>query len=553
MSQESPSPDGLHTCLKSLLGDVVQFSRHASRLRLRSYQEQVALAVVDSVVSGAGRSLVVVFPRQSGKNELQAQLEVYLLALLSASEAGAEMVKVSPTWKPQSLNAMRRLERVLQRNLLLRDAWVKESGYIYRVGSARLAFLSAAPASNVVGATASALLQCDEAQDVLVDKWDKEINPMAASTNATRVFWGTAWTADTLLGRELELARQAEQGDGVRRVFVISADQVRAEAPAYGRFVDGEIARLGRSHPFVRSQYFSEAVDAHGGMFPAARLALMRGSHPPHPAPQPGCLYAFCIDVGGGDEDDLTEGPAAASFSPLPGESPAAASFSPLPGGREDSASFSPLPEGRGAGGEGPSSHDATALTIFHVDLPGLDGALPGLPTYRVVGRAAWCGAGQAELYTHLRAWIEAWEPRQVVIDATGLGAGLAAFLRRSFPAQVRPFVFTRQSKSRLGWGFLGVVESGRFKDHAGEGGPLQALFFTQLSRVEMEILPGPQRGLRWQVPPGARHPASGAPLHDDLVLSAALCAALDDLPWGAAHSAVLPGADPLGGLSGVY
>ena len=24
---------------------------------------------------------------------------------------------------------------------------------------------------------------------------------MAASTNATRVFWGTAWTADTLLGR----------------------------------------------------------------------------------------------------------------------------------------------------------------------------------------------------------------------------------------------------------------------------------------------------------------------------------------------------------------
>jgi hypothetical protein len=49
-------------------------------------------------------------------------------------------------------------------------------------------FLSAAPSSNIVGATVSLLLECDEAQDVEIAKWDKEIAPMAASTNATRVF-----------------------------------------------------------------------------------------------------------------------------------------------------------------------------------------------------------------------------------------------------------------------------------------------------------------------------------------------------------------------------
>ncbi len=54
---------------------------------------------------------MVMFPRQSGKNELQAQVEAYLLAMYG--DMDTEMVKVSPTYKPQTQNAMRRLQRVL--------------------------------------------------------------------------------------------------------------------------------------------------------------------------------------------------------------------------------------------------------------------------------------------------------------------------------------------------------------------------------------------------------------------------------------------------------
>ena len=159
-------------------------------MRLRNYQEAVARAVVDSVMNGRGLTIVVMFPRQSGKNELQAQIEAFLMTLYRNKER--EMVKVSPTWKPQSLNAMQRLERVLARNCICRSLWAKERGYIYRMGGVRIFFLSGSPSANVVGATANLLLQCDEAQDVLSSKWDKEFGPMAASTNATRVFWGTA-------------------------------------------------------------------------------------------------------------------------------------------------------------------------------------------------------------------------------------------------------------------------------------------------------------------------------------------------------------------------
>ena len=279
-------------------------------VQLRRYQQQAADVIVDSVLRQRGLSIVVMFPRQSGKNMLQAQLEVYLMALLGTQ--GAEMVKLSPTYQPQSLNAMRRLETALQANYLTHDQWYKTAGNHYCFKNAHLTFLSAAPGSNIVGATASTLLALDEAQDIGIDKYDKQISPMAASTNATRVFWGTAWTGQTLLARELRAARQAEARDGIRRVFHLTAEQVRAEVPAYGRFVDDQVARLGRSHPMVRSQFFSEEIDFASGLFTPARLSLMRGNHPAVDRPEPGRRYAMLVDLAGEDEQvrqsDLSAG-----------------------------------------------------------------------------------------------------------------------------------------------------------------------------------------------------------------------------------------------------
>ena len=93
------------------MGDPGHFAAMGG-IQLRSYQSEVALQVYNSVKYARGLSFVVMFPRQSGKNELQAQLEAYFL--LRYCRLGGEMVKISPTWKPQSQNALRRLERVLR-------------------------------------------------------------------------------------------------------------------------------------------------------------------------------------------------------------------------------------------------------------------------------------------------------------------------------------------------------------------------------------------------------------------------------------------------------
>jgi len=487
--------------LKILFSSPAQLARYAAGITLRSYQRQPATAVMQSVMNGDGLSFVVLFPRQSGKNELQAQLEVYLL--LNLMERDAEMVKISPTWKPQSLNAMRRLERALERNIISRGRWSKESGYIYRMGRARISFFSGAPEAHIVGATANTLLEVDEAQDVQIAKYDKDIAPMAASTNATRLFCGTAWTSQTLLARELRAARRAQEADGIRRVYLLTADEVAAEVPAYGAFVRSQVQKLGRTHPLVRTQFYCEEIDAEGGMFPPARQMLMHGSHARAAAPAEGRVYAFLLDVGGEDE---------------------------------------------GAGGDPAALHnphrDQTALTIAEIDFSTCSDDLLRAPTYRVVNRMAWTGVRHAALLPQLRVLIESWKPQHIVVDATGVGAGLASFLDKSFPGRVTAFLFSTASKSALGWDFLAVCDSGRYRDFD----PPDALFWQQLSACQYTILEGPGRSMRWGVPDGARDPASGEPLHDDLVLSAALLAALEGRPLTRPSGATLivPSADPL-------
>ncbi len=188
---------------------------------------------------------------------------------------------------------------------------------------------------------------------------------------------------------------------------------------------------------------------------------------------------------------------------------------------------------------------DATALTIVQVDLETLADPLIAAPTYLVVHRKLWTGGP----YPAVRR-IQS--PGRAVAAAAHRGrrhrgGGRAGFLPgQAFPSQVKPFIFTGKSKSELGWKFLSIIESGRFKDYLSDNDPLSAIFQRQLENCAMEILPGANKLMRWGVPDGLRDPASGEPVHDDLLVSAALCAVLDDEKWGTSESVVIPRAGSL-------
>ena len=458
--------------------------------KLRPYPLRVARQIVDAIERGAGGQFAVVFARQSGKDEMLAQIVSYLLAEHSAADKGGSVVMVTPTLRPQGSIARRRLLDRLGAPGMARYGKAKRDDNVVSLGAASCAFLSAHPYAQARGETATLLMACNEAQDVAPDRWDAVFDPMGASSNAVQVFSGTVWTSRTLLARQMAYLRELERKDGFERVFKVDWKEVAESVPAYGEYVKARIAQFGPDHPFIRSEYYLEEIDAEGRLFGPARRAHMRGDHPRRHQAEPGRQYALLVDVAGADET--------AGYAP-----------------GADIADFLARENRR----------DATALTVVEADLSGLDDPLVMRPRYRVVDRKVWVGTPHPQLYAAIADLaVNVWKARWVVVDATGVGAGLAGFLQQRLPGRVVPFVFTVQSKSQLGWEFLSMVDAGRYKEYAEDGEQDTGLFWKQLEECGSQVGEGPGRPLRW----GVEHAAT----HDDLLVSAALAAVLDRQDW---------------------
>lgn len=466
--------------IKNISKTFDRFTEKGGGITMRKYQLEPAKAILASIFGNLGLTIVIIISRQAGKDELLANLLSYLLNLYAHREKS--IVSVNPTYKPQTINAMMRLEARLQANLLTKAFWRKRSDYMRMIGSAVVAFLSGDAQANVVGATASLLLLINEAQDIEPAVYDKKFAPMVASTNATRVIVGTEWTSNTLLAREHDAALEAQKRDGIRRVFVYTSDDVRKIVPAYGTFVDGEIKKLGRQHPLVKTQYFCERIDAVAGMFNATRRALMVADQPSQETPIPGHIYAMLIDVGGQDEALLN------------------------------------------LDGMGNPGRDYVTMRIVDIDLSSLE--ILQLPTYRAVHNFEWHGVNHVDIFGAIVGVVGTWNIQYIVLDATGVGEGLWGMCAKKYPTKTIPVKFTQATKSEIGYGYLGIIDTGRFKDCAST-----EAIAEQYAACQSEILIGPLKTMRWGVKDGTRN-AQGQLIHDDWVLTDSLTTELDKLEW---------------------
>jgi hypothetical protein len=389
--------------------------------RLRPYQIEAGHAILDSVAHSRGLSFSVEIARQGGKNELSAQIEAVLLAANASRDA--DSIKCAPTFDPQGRISMRRLWTRLVEAGLARLA-AREAGHIIRLGRARQVYRSAEPSANVVGHTAQLLLEVDEAQDVAEEKFDREFRPMAATSNATTVFYGTAWDDSTLLERAKQRHLELERRDGVRRHFEYDWEAVARYNPAYARFVESERQRLGEQHPLFLTQYCLKPISGGGRLFGPGQLAQLDGRHGRQRAPRNGETYVAGLDLAGGETDGLS--------------------------GRE---------------------RDSTVLTIARAVYPG-KGAVVQDPRLEVVEHYVWTGEPHDALIQRLVDLLrEVWRVRRLAVDATGLGETIARLLTAALgPEAVRPLRFTQESKSRLGYGLLAAVNGGRLKLYAGDG-----------------------------------------------------------------------------------
>ncbi len=437
-----------------------------ARYRLRPYQVEAGRAILDSVFNRRGLTISVEIARQGGKNELSAHLEVLLLTANMLRDVDA--VKCAPTFEPQCRISMRRLwSRLAEAGL--GPVCAREDGRAIRLGRARQLFLSAEPESNVVGHTAQILLEADESQDVEPEKFDKEFRPMAATTGATTVLYGTAWDDRTLLERTKQSNLELERRDGVRRHFQYDWQVVARYNPAYALYVEGERQRLGENHPLFLTQYRLQTIGGGGRLFSRQQRAQLQGDHARQSQPRPGEIYVAGLDLAG---ETLELG------AP--------------PGPRRD----------------------ASVLTIARALHPPRQDIVQE-PRLEIVEHYVWVDEPHDLLYQRLVDILgQVWRVRRVAVDATGLGETTARFLTSALGSQVvQPFRFTSESKSRLGYNLLAAVNGGRLKMYAGDDSDEYRDFWRQMERARVAYRPNQTMNLFVD-------PQEG---HDDYLMSLAL------------------------------
>jgi hypothetical protein len=456
-------------------------------MKLRAYQLEVARAVLDSIRHNKGTTFSVEIARQGGKNELSAHLEVLLLTLYM--EAGGNLIKCSPTFKPQTVISMQRLkERLLEFGF--DGIYHSEMGYIIGLGAARAIFLSAEESSSVVGHTADILLEVDESQDVSKEKYSKEFRPMGAATNVTTVHYGTTWDDTTLLEEIKQQNLELEVKDGIKRHFRYDWQKVAESNPDYARYVESERERLGENHPLFRTQYDLLPITGGGGFLSRQQMAMLLGTHQRQRMPEKGKIHVAGIDLAGEQEQSKEE----------------------------------MLISGK-------SKTDSTVITIARLDTVQETSSRVSMPALRVVEQYRWTGTPYSQLHAQMLELLRSWKPGRIVVDATGIGQPIASYLKKELGSRLLPFVFTQKSKSDMAFEFLASVNSGRLKLYTQDGSAEYRETMLQLEKARSQYRPN--QTINFYV-----NPLEG---HDDFLMSLALTVqAARDFAPRTAHGSIL-------------
>lgn len=473
--------------------------REAWRLMRRNdpfdYQIQVADAIIFSCVNGLGWYFVVQITRQAGKNEISAFIQQYLLLYGWYYGVRVSGVKFAPVYKPQVQASMDRLEGAdtadsggLAGSVLTKGKFRKSDGYKYHMGpprdSNKWAFLSINPASNVASQTAYTLLEGDEAQDIDVDKWERDAQPMGSFNNATTVLWGVAWTKDSFIykgelqARDMEDRLEKELGYRPKLVFKVDAHAViRSGNDNYRKAFENQVARLGIDHIAIQTQYLLKAVDAIGRFFNSEQLArIYHNDYSMAVQPEKGKTYIWSVDVAGEAEESTDINTAV-----------------------------------------GMHKRDALTLTIGELHK---DGTVVPVCFYQWVGKQ----------HTKVRAMLPKiikghWNCLGGVCDATGVGEPLAYYLKeqldRNNAGLVEAYKFKAsgdESKSKLGYLAYDYVANDLLKIPSSPTDPDQRELWQEV-RWQLEHLTREAKkhqSINFYVPANAEPRKPGHVPHDD-------------------------------------
>lgn len=396
------------------------------------------------------------------------------------------IIKTAPTFRPQLLVSKQRLRQTLESNIFLAKLYRPIEGYAFGVGNARTTFLSAEKNANRVGETASLLLETDETQDTDIDIFDKDLRPMTLSTGAATMCWGTAWNLDNLLEQQRECARELQKKLGRQLLFEVTWEEVAECNPAYKRAVCAERFRLGDTHPIFQTQYCLIAIASLGRLFDAADIEGMMGGHSRRTEPRDGKYYVAGVDLCGADEMD-----AALVLA-----------------------------------GKASTKKDSTFIVVAEVSYVTDPYTMKKYPALTVVDCKMMHGKHPLTAADEIYRFVYSkWRCMHVVVDARGVGEGVAKIIESRRPDTTTALKSTTEDVSRLGFNLIAAAKNNRLKLYRDDRAADTLELIKQTRLCQRELLPSGR--MRFYAPTTQQIVVeTGAKeyIHDDAVKALSYC-----------------------------
>lgn len=322
-----------------------------------------------------------------------------------------------------------------------------KEGYIKEYGAASVEFLSGDKHANVEGATASLLLEIDEAHKIDKGKFEEAFAPMTASTAAATVMWGVAAAKDDLLYEQRVFNEANDPSLNLQFPAPIWCEIL----PAYARHFEERVKKLGEDHPIILTQYMLIDVESIGGFFKKWQIdSMLSGSHKRKTTRTNEKQIVFTIDIGGEDEE-----------------------------GEDESDD------------RGESQRDQTVTLIWEVDW---SKRVHDIPEFRLLDIEFWVGKPLAEAPSGLPGQQEIllrkimqWKADKVVVDGRGVGEQIGSYLANRHSG-VEVYKATEDSVSKDCYALLAFVNNDRVKCFKNDNSVEWTEFEKQIGHVAKEI-----------------------------------------------------------------
>ncbi len=424
----------------------VEFHRSALyNMPLFAPQIEAIQLVEKHIHEKTGKVITIRSARQTMKNECSGMICVRALAYYK--DKGGTYIRTAPTWRPQILNSKQRIEKFLKRDPLINKDYQSRDGFILQHGEAQILLLSSDKGANVVGSTASIVLDIDEAHKVDKGKFEEDFGPMAAYHNVPIIMWGVAADKQDLLYEYVQHNRQHNPELNLNYPASIWCELM----PRYAKHYEERVRKLGADHPVILTQYDLVDVDTLGGYLKSAQIAsLLDSEHIRYFAPKDGRTYMVTIDIAGESETE------------------------------EDN------PQAKSQGAK-----DSTVAFVFEIDSNDMKNDYPAC---RLVDIHWWTGkslsddsSGLPGQQSSLLRLLKLWRPQVTVVDSRGIGEQMAKYLAKHHTGVIT-YAADSGSVSQDCYGLLALINNERLKIFRNDDSAEYSELCRQLTYCRYEI-----------------------------------------------------------------